>query len=176
LTSKLQISKHQQVQLLEAASVLVGLREQIGTEYAASSSDISGVSDINEEPSSPESTPDRDDTSHHRYSSNGSDTVFSQSYRSVSDHFTRPTTSGTDITDNTYSKSYELQSSYEPKSKFEFRPFEPNSGDTLRGPTAAQLSRNKTVDSDDEMEGIETETARVSSNAGEDLGVFGHME
>jgi len=173
LTSKLQISKHQQVQLLEAASVLCSIRDHNGTEYA--SSDMSAVSDINEEPSSPETTPERDEN-RHRFSSTTSDTVFSQSYNSVSDHYTKPTTSGTDVTDNDFSKSYEHESSYGVRPILDFHRFEPNSADTLRGQNSSHKhSRNKSVDSEDEMEGIESQPIRSHSNS-EEFGVFGHME
>jgi hypothetical protein len=137
---------------------------------------MSAVSDINEEPSSPETTPERDEN-HHRFSSTTSDTVFSQSYNSVSDHYTRPTTSGTDITENDFSKSYEHESSYGSKPMLDFHRFEPNSADTLRGQNSSlQHSRNKSADSDDEMEGVESQPVRNRSNGGEEFGVFGLME
>ncbi|MCJ1274392.1 hypothetical protein MMC21_002188 [Puttea exsequens] len=67
-TSKLLISKHQQVQLLEAASVLVGMNQEASTEQEGSNSDYyssaspaaSGSSDVREEEggySSAETTP-----------------------------------------------------------------------------------------------------------------------
>ncbi|KAI0577489.1 hypothetical protein TUN199_04040 [Pyrenophora tritici-repentis] len=107
-TSKLLISKHQQVQLLEAASVLVAMNKESDGEHSdRSSPPASGSSDLREELSSTETTPppQLDDHDHavgsfphshfgsrsaKRYSTNSS--AYSQS--NVSD---RPTTSGTSV-------------------------------------------------------------------------------
>ncbi|KAH8707597.1 hypothetical protein GQ44DRAFT_471276 [Phaeosphaeriaceae sp. PMI808] len=126
-TSKLLISKHQQVQLLEAASVLVAMNKESDggdSDHSSMSPPASGSSDVRDEPSSTETTPPPhiDDeaigsypNSHFghrsikRYSGNSS--AFSQSYQSTvfSDHGNgrhhrqwsnvsdRPTTSGTSV-------------------------------------------------------------------------------
>ncbi|RMZ69925.1 C2H2 finger domain [Pyrenophora seminiperda CCB06] len=103
-TSKLLISKHQQVQLLEAASVLVAMNKESDGEHSdRSSPPASGSSDLREELSSTETTPppQLDDHDHavgsfphshfgtrsaKRYSTNSS--AYSQSYQSTvfSDH------------------------------------------------------------------------------------------
>ncbi|KAH7382352.1 hypothetical protein BKA66DRAFT_118431 [Pyrenochaeta sp. MPI-SDFR-AT-0127] len=124
-TSKLLISKHQQVQLLEAASVLVAMnKESDGEASDRSSPPASASSDLREELSSTETTPPPQIDDHavgsfphsafasrsiKRYSTNSS--AYSQSYQSTvfSDngnggHFRqwsnvsdRPTTSGTSV-------------------------------------------------------------------------------
>jgi hypothetical protein len=123
-TSKLLISKHQQVQLLEAASVLVAMnKESDGENSDRSSPPASGSSDLREELSSTETTPPPQLDDHavgsfphshfgnrsiKRYSANSS--AYSQSYQSTifSDHGNghlrqwsnvsdRPTTSGTSV-------------------------------------------------------------------------------
>jgi hypothetical protein len=98
-TSKLLISKHQQVQLLEAASVLVTMTDdgptpleslhlQDSEEGSSASPGFSASSEIQDELSSTETTPPpMSDTalsfpSHKRYSS-GSSPGFSRSYRSI---------------------------------------------------------------------------------------------
>lgn len=96
-TSKLSISKHQQVQLLEAASVLVTMNVDGSTppevshipnsEGSSASPGFSGSSEMQDELSSTETTPPpMSDTavsvpSHKRYSS--SSAGFSRSYRSI---------------------------------------------------------------------------------------------
>jgi hypothetical protein len=124
-TSKLLISKHQQVQLLEAASVLVAMNQEneSGSEHSVSPP-ASGSSDLRDDLSSTDTTPppQMDDhvgsfpRSHYgnrsskRYSTNSS-SAYSQSYQSAifSDHGNsghyrqwsnvsdRPTTSGTSV-------------------------------------------------------------------------------
>ena len=124
-TSKLLISKHQQVQLLEAASVLVAMnKESDGGDSDHSSPPASGSSDLREELSSTETTPPPHIDDHavgsyphatfasrsiKRYSTNSS--AYSRSYQSAvfSDHGNgghirhwsnvsdRPTTSGTSV-------------------------------------------------------------------------------
>ncbi|CAN9250526.1 unnamed protein product [Alternaria alternata] len=123
-TSKLLISKHQQVQLLEAASVLVAMnKESDGENSDRSSPPASGSSDLREELSSTETTPPPQLDDHavgsyphshfgtrsiKRYSANSS--AYSQSYQSTvfsdngNGHFRqwsnvsdRPTTSGTSV-------------------------------------------------------------------------------
>jgi hypothetical protein len=124
-TSKLLISKHQQVQLLEAASVLVAMnKESDGDNSDRSSPPASGSSDLRDGLSSTETTPppQLDDhavgsyphshfgqRSHKRYSANSSayshsyqSTVFSDTgngyhYRQWSNVSDRPTTSGTSV-------------------------------------------------------------------------------
>ncbi|KAK8225556.1 hypothetical protein HDK77DRAFT_431774 [Phyllosticta capitalensis] len=123
ITSKLLISKHQQVQLLEAASVLVNMNQEAQTESAkASESDQSSASpdgsssDYRDGMSSAETTPppQGDDLvgsfgrsyPNKRFSSNSS--AYSQSYQSNTSVFSesapnayyhdRPTTSGTSMT------------------------------------------------------------------------------
>lgn len=90
-TSKLLISKHQQVQLLEAASVLMGMNQD-GTpanDSDSSSPAASGSSDLREDdPSSAETTPPPQsehayrDPNTKRYSNNSS-SAYSRSYQSV---------------------------------------------------------------------------------------------
>ncbi|KAF2486555.1 hypothetical protein BDY17DRAFT_81357 [Neohortaea acidophila] len=96
LTSKLLISKHQQVQLLEAASVLVAMNTdgpQAAHDSDSSSPAASGSSEREEDPpSSPESSPSPRQT-HHTYRdpadndnkrySNASVNSYSRSYQSV---------------------------------------------------------------------------------------------
>ena len=125
-TSKLLISKHQQVQLLEAASVLVAMNKESDGEHSdRSSPPASGSSDLREELSSTETTPPPQLDDHavgsyphshfgtrsiKRYSTNSS--AYSQSYQSTvfsengnaHGHFRqwsnvsdRPTTSGTSV-------------------------------------------------------------------------------
>ncbi|KAF1829937.1 hypothetical protein BDW02DRAFT_508779 [Decorospora gaudefroyi] len=123
-TSKLLISKHQQVQLLEAASVLVAMnKESDGENSDRSSPPASGSSDLREELSSTETTPPPQLDDHavgsyphshfgtrsiNRYSTNSS--AYSQSYQSTvfsdtgnahlrqwSNVSDRPTTSGTSV-------------------------------------------------------------------------------
>lgn len=124
-TSKLLISKHQQVQLLEAASVLVAMnKDSDGGESDRSSPPASGSSDLRDELSSPETTPPPQIEDHavgsfphsafasrtmKRNSTNSS--AYSQSYQSAvfsdngnAGHFRhwsnvseRPTTSGTSV-------------------------------------------------------------------------------
>ncbi|KAH9859797.1 hypothetical protein IAQ61_011579 [Plenodomus lingam] len=97
LTSKLLISKHQQVQLLEAASVLVAMNKESDDGGSdRSSPPASGSSDVREEPSSTETTPPPQMDDHavgsyphshfgqrsiKRYSTNSS--AYSQSYQST---------------------------------------------------------------------------------------------
>ncbi|KAL8714183.1 MAG: hypothetical protein Q9220_001912 [cf. Caloplaca sp. 1 TL-2023] len=103
LTSKLLISKHQQVQLLEAASVLVGMNQDgsdppdsakmTESDHSSASPDISATSELQDEYiSSAETTPPpiNDPASFHdtfgtartkRYS--GTSSVFSRSYQSA---------------------------------------------------------------------------------------------
>jgi hypothetical protein len=125
LTSKLLISKHQQVQLLEAASVLVAMnKESDGDNSDRSSPPASGSSDLRDELSSTETTPPPQTEDHavgsyphshyghradKRYSGNSSayshsyqSTVFSdhgngRHYRQWSNVSDRPTTSGTSV-------------------------------------------------------------------------------
>ncbi|KAF2854044.1 hypothetical protein T440DRAFT_486676 [Plenodomus tracheiphilus IPT5] len=125
-TSKLLISKHQQVQLLEAASVLVAMNKESDDGGSdRSSPPASGSSDLREEPSSTETTPPPQMDDHavgsyphshfgqhsiKRYSTNSS--AYSQSYQSAvfsdngaggghyrhwSNVSDRPTTSGTSV-------------------------------------------------------------------------------
>ncbi|KAJ4993838.1 tat pathway signal sequence [Stagonosporopsis vannaccii] len=123
-TSKLLISKHQQVQLLEAASVLVAMNKTSDDSDDSASPPASGSSDLRDELSSTETTPPphMDDhavgsySSHShfgqrsikRYSANSS--AYSQSYQSAvfsdngNGHYRhwsnvsdRPTTSGTSV-------------------------------------------------------------------------------
>ncbi|KAL6709332.1 hypothetical protein ACN47E_001739 [Coniothyrium glycines] len=124
-TSKLLISKHQQVQLLEAASVLVAMnKESDGGESDRSSPPASGSSDVREELSSTETTPPPHMEDHavgsfplshfgqrsiKRYSATSSayghsyqSTVFSDQgdaghFRQWSNVSDRPTTSGTSV-------------------------------------------------------------------------------
>ncbi|KAF2738699.1 hypothetical protein EJ04DRAFT_413629, partial [Polyplosphaeria fusca] len=126
-TSKLLISKHQQVQLLEAASVLVAMNldGESGSEHSSVSPPASGSSDLRDDVSSTDTTPppQLDDhavgsfpRSHYgnrsskRYSTNSSSAyshsyqsaVFSDSgngghYRQWSNVSDRPTTSGTSV-------------------------------------------------------------------------------
>lgn len=88
LTSKLLISKHQQVQLLEAASVLVAMNQDGPAHDSDSSSPAaSGSSDPQEDlPSSTETTP----PPHHDHTSyrdskrhSNSSSVYSRSYQSI---------------------------------------------------------------------------------------------
>ncbi len=103
VTSKLLISKHQQVQLLEAASVLIGMNQDVSTPDAAKTSDsdqssdspgASGTSELHdgEYSSSAETTPPP--TSEQTYSSHAfrtgrskrastSSSAFSRSYQSA---------------------------------------------------------------------------------------------
>jgi hypothetical protein len=126
LTSKLLISKHQQVQLLEAASVLVAMNQTLGDKDSIDSplagprsDSVSGMSSSEDSPS-----PRLDGATHmggagmdlepsgmrKRFSSNSS--AYSRSYESSvfsdgrdhghhrqwsSDHIGRPTTSGTSV-------------------------------------------------------------------------------
>ncbi|KAF3038282.1 hypothetical protein E8E12_002784 [Didymella heteroderae] len=123
-TSKLLISKHQQVQLLEAASVLVAMNKTSDDSDDSASPPASGSSDLRDGMSSTETTPppQMDDhavgsySSHShfgqrsikRYSANSSaysqsyqSTVFSDNgnahYRHWSNVSDRPTTSGTSV-------------------------------------------------------------------------------
>ncbi|EUC32338.1 hypothetical protein COCCADRAFT_5938 [Bipolaris zeicola 26-R-13] len=96
-TSKLLISKHQQVQLLEAASVLVAMNKESDGEHSdRSSPPASGSSDVREDLSSTETTPPPQLDDHavgsyphshfgtrsmKRYSTNSS--AYSQSYQST---------------------------------------------------------------------------------------------
>ncbi|EMD00753.1 hypothetical protein BAUCODRAFT_29112 [Baudoinia panamericana UAMH 10762] len=88
LTSKLLISKHQQVQLLEAASVLVAMNQDPTVTHDSDNSDspaASGSSDMRDDVSSTETTPppqiEGPDRDNKRFSNNSS--VFSRSYQSV---------------------------------------------------------------------------------------------
>lgn len=125
-TSKLLISKHQQVQLLEAASVLVAMNKESDGEHSdRSSPPASGSSDLRDDLSSTETTPPPQLDDHalgsyphshfgtrsiKRYSTNSS--AYSQSYQSTvfsdngnahghlrqwSNVSDRPTTSGTSV-------------------------------------------------------------------------------
>lgn len=104
-TSKLLISKHQQVQLLEAASVLLKMNgagegeSAIDSDHSSGSPPASGDSDLQAELSSTDTTPppQLDDAygrsyngphSAKRYSANSSSAAYSQSYQSAifSDH------------------------------------------------------------------------------------------
>ncbi|PVI02911.1 hypothetical protein DM02DRAFT_521813, partial [Periconia macrospinosa] len=123
-TSKLLISKHQQVQLLEAASVLVAMNQESGDSDSSSPSPPASSSGLRDELSSTDTTPppQMDDhavgsfpRSHYgsrsskRYSANSSaysqsyqSTVFSDNgqighYRQWSNVSDRPTTSGTSV-------------------------------------------------------------------------------
>jgi hypothetical protein len=124
-TSKLLISKHQQVQLLEAASVLIAMNaESNDSDHSSPSPPASGSSDMRDDLSSTDTTPppQLDDHSvgslphvHYasrsakRYSANSSaysqsyqSTVFSDNghnghYRHWSNVSDRPTTSGTSV-------------------------------------------------------------------------------
>ncbi|KAF1958280.1 hypothetical protein CC80DRAFT_409360 [Byssothecium circinans] len=123
-TSKLLISKHQQVQLLEAASVLVAMNAEAGDSDSSSPSPPASGSDLRDGLSSTDTTPppQMDDhavgsfpRSHYasrsskRYSANSSaysqsyqSTVFSDNghgghYRQWSNVSDRPTTSGTSV-------------------------------------------------------------------------------
>lgn len=124
ITSKLLISKHQQVQLLEAASVLVGMNTDgpaVESDHSSASPAASGSSDTHDGMSSADTTPPPDANALYtsrpdfekRYSTTSS--AYSRSYQSVfSDegahgrpyvsHFRqwstdgRPTTSGTSVT------------------------------------------------------------------------------
>jgi hypothetical protein len=127
LTSKLLISKHQQVQLLEAASVLVAMNKDGSGESDRSSPAASGSSDLHSDgiSSSETSPPPQPEEpaelmERKRFSSNSS--VYSQSYQSSifseagganssrpymshyrqwsSSDTARPTTSGTSVTDS----------------------------------------------------------------------------
>ena len=93
ITSKLLISKHQQVQLLEAASVLVAMNQEAGAETTRSSDSeqsytspaASGFSDREGSMSSIETTPPPHGEypyGHHKRVSNAS-SGFSRSYQSV---------------------------------------------------------------------------------------------
>ena len=123
-TSKLLISKHQQVQLLEAASVLVGMNTDgsaIVDSDNSSSPATSGSSDTREEePSSAETTPPPGSDSAYRDSKrySNSSSAYSRSYQSVfssesvpkdngfshhrqwSSSSNRPTTAGTSIAES----------------------------------------------------------------------------
>lgn len=85
-TSKLLISKHQQVQLLEAASVLMHMNKD-GTPANdsdhSSSSAASGSSDRDDGPSSAETTPPPQGDRDSKRSSNTSSSAYSRSYQSV---------------------------------------------------------------------------------------------
>ncbi|QIW96142.1 hypothetical protein AMS68_001660 [Peltaster fructicola] len=86
LTSKLLISKHQQVQLLEAASVLVGMNQDGPTDSDTSSPAASGSSDPQEDiPSSTETTPPphQDHTYRDSKRHSNSSSVYSRSYQSI---------------------------------------------------------------------------------------------
>lgn len=124
ITSKLLISKHQQVQLLEAASVLVGMNldgPAVESDHSSASPAASGSSDPHDGMSSVDTTPPPDANAPYssrtdfekRYSNNSS--AYSRSYQSVFSedgshgrpyvsHFRqwstdgRPTTSGTSVT------------------------------------------------------------------------------
>jgi hypothetical protein len=126
-TSKLLISKHQQVQLLEAASVLVAMNKDSDagdSDHSSPSPPASGSSDLRDELSSTETTPPPQTDDHavgsyphshfghrsiKRYSGNSSayshsyqSTVFSDNgnahhYRQWSNVSDRPTTSGTSV-------------------------------------------------------------------------------
>ncbi|KAH7070437.1 hypothetical protein BKA63DRAFT_493471 [Paraphoma chrysanthemicola] len=126
-TSKLLISKHQQVQLLEAASVLVAMNKESDagdSDHSSLSPPASGSSDLRDEVSSTETTPPPQMDDHavgsfphshfghrsiKRYSGNSSaysqsyqSTVFSDGgnthhYRQWSNVSDRPTTSGTSV-------------------------------------------------------------------------------
>jgi hypothetical protein len=86
VTSKLLISKHQQVQLLEAASALMNMNQD-GTgpndSDNSSSPAASGSSDLRDNSSSPETTPPPTSEHDHKRFSNHSSSAFSRSYQSV---------------------------------------------------------------------------------------------
>ncbi|KAL5393694.1 hypothetical protein PMIN06_005106 [Paraphaeosphaeria minitans] len=124
-TSKLLISKHQQVQLLEAASVLIAMNTEAGdSDHSSPSPPASGTSDLHDDLSSTDTTPPPQLDDHavgsfprnhyasrslKRYSANSSaysqsyqSTVFSDNgqnghYRHWSNVSDRPTTSGTSV-------------------------------------------------------------------------------
>ncbi|KAI7155620.1 hypothetical protein KC349_g6855 [Hortaea werneckii] len=85
-TSKLLISKHQQVQLLEAASVLVQMNQDGPNESDDNSSPAaSGSSDMHEEPSSAETTPPphAEGSYNDRKRLSNTSSAYSRSYQSV---------------------------------------------------------------------------------------------
>lgn len=123
-TSKLLISKHQQVQLLEAASVLVAMNMESGDDNSSSPSPPASTSDLRDELSSTDTTPPpqiddhavgsfprhpygsrsykRESANSSAYSQSYSSTVFSDNgqighYRQWSNVSDRPTTSGTSV-------------------------------------------------------------------------------
>lgn len=85
VTSKLLISKHQQVQLLEAASALMNMNQDgsaIADSDNSSSPAASGSSDMRDDTSSPETTPPPGaEADSKRYSNNSS--AYSRSYQSI---------------------------------------------------------------------------------------------
>ncbi|KAI9669242.1 MAG: hypothetical protein M1829_005119 [Trizodia sp. TS-e1964] len=104
-TSKLLISKHQQVQLLEAASVLVAMNQDattpphsakdIGSDNSSASPEASGSSELRDDTSSAETTPppqaeaNSSTPSKSRTSRSGSRSVKSKRYSSNSSAFSR---------------------------------------------------------------------------------------
>lgn len=85
-TSKLLISKHQQVQLLEAASVLMGMNKDgtpVNDSDNSSSPAASGSSERDDGPSSAETTPPPQGDRDSKRFSNTSSSAYSRSYQSV---------------------------------------------------------------------------------------------